>query len=68
MSIEEKSIGGKSAIEFRISVNGCPTIVVQDTDTPFLNAGYIGMQGFATNNKVDSIRLLSAKVYTELTL
>jgi len=63
MSIEEKPpIGGKPTIEFKISVNGCPPITVQDNDTPFLNAGYIGMQGFATNNKIDSIRLLSAKV------
>ena len=68
MSIEEIEIGGKKAIEFRVSVNGCSTIVVQDTDTPYLNAGYIGLQGFATNNKTDSIRLLSAKAYTELTL
>lgn len=68
MSIEERVIGGKPAIEFRVSVNGCSTIVVQDSDTPYLNAGYIGLQGFATNNKIDSIRLLSAKAYTELTM
>ena len=68
MSIEEITVAGKTAIEFRVSVNGCSTIVVQDSDTPFLNAGYIGLQGFATNNKTDSIRLLSAKAYTELTL
>ena len=68
MSIEERVIGGKPTIEFRVSVNGCSTIVVQDSDTPYLNAGYIGLQGFATNNKTDSIRLLSAKAYTELTM
>lgn len=68
MSIEEVVIGGKPTIEFRVSVNGCAPIVVQDSDTPYLNAGYIGLQGFATNNKTDSIRLLSAKAYTELTL
>lgn len=68
MSIEEVVIGGKATVEFRVSVNGCPTIVVQDSDTPFLNAGYIGLQGFATNNKTDSIRLLSASVSTDLTL
>lgn len=68
MSIEQVKIGGKDAIEFRVSVNGGQTIVVQDSDTPFLNAGYIGLQGFATNNKVDAIRLLSAEAYTELTL
>lgn len=68
MSIEEVVIGGKPTIEFRVSVNGCPTIVVQDSDTPFLNAGYIGVQGFATNNKTDSIRLLSVNASTDLTL
>jgi hypothetical protein len=68
MSIEEVVIGGKKTIEFRVSVNGCSTIVVQDSDTPFLNAGYIGLQGFATNNRTDSIRILSARAYTELTL
>lgn len=68
MSIEEVVVGGKTTIEFRVSVNGCASIVVQDSDTPFLNAGYVGLQGFATNNKTDSIRLLSAKAYTELTL
>lgn len=68
MSIEEVTIGGKPTIEFRVSVNDGPTIVVQDSDTPFLNAGYIGLQGFATNNKTDSIRLLSAKAYTDLSL
>lgn len=67
-SIEEVEVGGKSTIEFRISINGSSTIVVQDSDTPYLNAGYIGMQGYATNNKIDSIRLLSAKVTTELSL
>ena len=68
MSIEEVVIGGKATIEFRVSVNGSPTVVVQDSDTPYLNAGYIGVQGFATNKKTDSIRLLSAKAYTTLTL
>ena len=68
MSIEEITVAGKPTIEFRVSVNGSAPVVVQDSDTPFLNAGYIGLQGFATNNKVDAIRLLSARVYTELTL
>ena len=68
MSIEEVTIGGKATIEFRVSVNGSPTVVVQDSDTPYLNAGYIGLQGFATNNKTDSIRLLSATASTDLTL
>ena len=68
MSIEEVEIGGKPTIEFRICVNDATTVVVQDSDTPYLNAGYIGMQGFATNNKVDSIRLLTATVTDTITL
>ncbi|MBQ2713001.1 MAG: hypothetical protein IJF71_06425 [Clostridia bacterium] len=68
MSIEEVEIGGKPSIEFRVCVNDTNIIVVQDSDTPYLNAGYIGMQGFATNNKVDSIRLLSATVTDTITL
>lgn len=67
-SIEEVSIAGKPTIEIRIKVNGSSVIVVQDSDTPFLNAGYIGLQGYATNNKIDSIRLLSAKATDALTL
>jgi len=68
MSIQEVEIGGKPTIQFRVCVNDVDSIVVQDNDTPYLNAGYIGIQGFATNNKVDSIRLLSATVTDEITL
>jgi uncharacterized protein YunC (DUF1805 family) len=67
-SIEEVTIAGKATAEIRIKVNNSSVIVVQDSDTPFLNAGYIGLQGYATNNKTDSIRLLSARATDVLTL
>ena len=68
MSMEQISQGGKDAIEFRIKVGDATTIVVQDTDTPFLNAGYTGVQGFAQGGGNCSIRLTKALAKSELTL
>lgn len=67
-SIEEITLAGKSVIEIRIQVNDAPVVVVQDSDTPFVNPGYVGLQGYATNNKTDSIRLLTASASDQLSL
>ena len=68
MSIEEIDLAGESAIEFRIQVGSSTTIVVQDTDTPFVNAGYTGLQGYAIGNGTSAITLLSASASSDLTL
>lgn len=68
MSIEDKVVAGKRTIEIRVKVGDFSIPVVQDSDTPFVNAGYIGLQGYATANKVDSIKLTAAKATTTLTL
>ncbi|MGN0565548.1 MAG: hypothetical protein ACI4IU_02525 [Candidatus Limousia pullorum] len=68
-SIEQITVSGRTVVEFRISVNGSDTIIVQDTDkTVFTNAGYTGMQGYGINNGVCSIKLKSALVKQEIDL
>lgn len=69
MSIETIEQGGRPVVELRFQLNDSDILVAQDTDTAvFSNAGYIGLQGFATNNGNSSIRLLTAVAKQEITL
>lgn len=68
MSIEEIDLAGQPAIEFRVKFGDATTIVVQDTDTPFVNAGYTGVQGYAIANGTSALTLKSAVARAELTL
>ena len=68
MSMEQVSVGGNDAMEFRVKVGDAATVVVTDTDTPFLNAGYAGVQGYAIGGGNCSIRINSAVAKAELSL
>ena len=69
MAIETISQGGREVVQLSFKLNDGQVLVVQDTDNEiFVNAGYIGLQGFATNNGTSSIRLLTAVAKQEITL
>ncbi len=69
MSIENITQAGRDAVELRFQLNNGEVLSVQDTDkTVFLNAGYVGVQGYAINNGTSSVRLLSATAKQEITL
>lgn len=61
LTIEEIEQGGNPAVFMQIKI-GETIVSVTDTDTPYTSAGYIGLQGFATNNKTDAIKVNSATV------
>ena len=69
MSIANITQASRDAVELRFQLNNGEVLSVQDTDkTVFLNAGYVGVQGYAINNGTSSVRLLSATAKQEITL
>ncbi len=61
ISIEEIQMGGKPAVNLKIKI-GSVTVQVTDTDNPFTNPGYIGLQGYSINDASSEILLRSAVV------
>lgn len=59
LSIEEIVQGGKPAVLLRIKI-GSVTVQVTDTDHPFTNAGYIGLQGYSINDNASETKIISA--------
>ena len=68
MSIAQVTVAGEPVIEFRIQVDESNKIIVQDTDTPFLNAGYTGVQGYAIGNGTSAVKFNSAVAKKQITL
>ena len=54
-------MGGKPAVNLKIKI-GSITVQVTDTDNPFTNPGYIGLQGYSINDASSEILLRSAVV------
>lgn len=63
MEMYQETVGGKDVMTFWVSIGGTE-ITVQDTDTPFLNAGYAGVQGYAIGGGNCAITIKNAEAYT----